>query len=117
MPGRSPPVRRCRWIRCTRWRTGANCSEATIVPTFTNYNGYYAWPRTVNYGTNAFQNEWLQIKINLPSDYTCNESANPTTTGGSCWWQIKYVVQNGAALSDYTTWTARIEGDPVRLTQ
>ena len=70
---------------------------------------------TTSGGTNAFQNEWLQIKINLPSDYTCNESANPTTTGGSCWWQIKYLVSSGGALSDYTTWTARIEGDPVRL--
>jgi arylsulfatase A-like enzyme len=30
----------------------ATISEATITPVFTNYNGYYAWPRTINDGTN-----------------------------------------------------------------
>lgn len=33
----------------------ASIAEATIVPTFTNYNGYYAWPRTINNGTNVSQ--------------------------------------------------------------
>lgn len=29
-----------------------NIADATITPVFTNYNGYYAWPRTINAGTN-----------------------------------------------------------------
>jgi arylsulfatase A-like enzyme len=29
-----------------------NCLDATITPSFTNYNAYYAWPRTINDGTN-----------------------------------------------------------------
>ena len=32
-----------------------SCAEAAQVPDFTIYNGYYAWPRTVNDGTNAYQ--------------------------------------------------------------
>jgi len=31
----------------------ANISAATIVPDFTINNGYYAWPRTINLGTNV----------------------------------------------------------------
>jgi arylsulfatase A-like enzyme len=30
-----------------------NCSMATIIPDFTINNGYYAWPRTINLGTNV----------------------------------------------------------------
>ncbi|HEY4417391.1 MAG TPA: sulfatase-like hydrolase/transferase [Verrucomicrobiae bacterium] len=30
----------------------ATVADATITPTFTNYNAYYAWPKTVNIGTN-----------------------------------------------------------------
>lgn len=38
----------------------ASIAEATIVPAFTNNNGYYAWPRTINDGTNVTQ--WLTRK-------------------------------------------------------
>lgn len=70
--------------------------------------------QTTNSGSNAYQNRWVHIEINLPSNYSCNESvADPTTTGGSCWWQIKY--NTNSKLNDYTTWTAFIQGDPVRL--
>lgn len=30
-----------------------SCSAATITPVFTINNGYYAWPRTINIGTNV----------------------------------------------------------------
>jgi arylsulfatase A-like enzyme len=30
----------------------ATVADATITPVFTNYNGYYAWPKTLNDGTN-----------------------------------------------------------------
>ena len=73
--------------------------------------------QTTKDGGNGFQNEWLQIRISLPDTYSCSETVDPTTTGGSCWWQILYNVTGSYSLSDYTTWTARIEGDPVRLIQ
>jgi len=30
-----------------------HCVDATITPTFGNYNAYYAWPRVINDGTNV----------------------------------------------------------------
>lgn len=75
---------------------------------------------------NKFNDCWLRFKIDLPSDYGPSGSANwtncdtnvadPVTTPGSCWWQISYFVGSGQ-LGDYTTWSARVIGDPVRLTQ
>ena len=80
--------------------------------------------QTSSGGVNAYQDRWLRFKINLPNDYgqsagsmPCKDdgTVNPVTQAGSCWWHIKYFTQGGS-LDDYTTWSAHIEGDPVRLT-
>lgn len=75
-------------------------------------------------GNNEFQDRWLRFKIPIPSDYGTTGSedwtrcdtavADPTTQGGSCWWQISYYVKDGR-LGDYTTWDARAENDPIHL--
>jgi hypothetical protein len=61
-----------------------------------------------------FNDEWLRIRIQIPSTYTCTPGLNPETTAGSCWWGIEYVFS--AQPYDVTTWKARIEGNPVHLT-
>jgi hypothetical protein len=61
-----------------------------------------------------FNDEWLRIRIQIPSDYTCTIGLNPETTAGSCWWGIAYDFS--AQPYDVTTWKARIEGNPVHLT-
>ncbi len=58
------------------------------------------------YGPNQFNNEHMQIRIAIPSTYSC-------TTG--CWWTIRVTYAGGA--NDTTTWSARIEGNPVRLVE
>lgn len=79
--------------------------------------------QTSNGGSNAYNDKWLRFRIKLPADYGATSGsqpciasvADPTVTPGSCWWQVKYYTRN-ASLNDYTTWSARIIGDPVRLT-
>ena len=61
-----------------------------------------------------FNDEWLRIRIQIPSTYTCTPGLNPETTAGSCWWGIEYAFS--AQPYDVTTWKARIEGNPVHLT-
>ena len=57
---------------------------------------------------------WLTIDINLPSDYSCQDSLIT-----QCWVRMRYTVggsaTSGNALNDTTTWTAKLLGDPVRL--
>lgn len=57
-------------------------------------------------GKGSFDNEHLQIRIAIPNDYTCSTD---------CWWTIKVSYPGGA--NDTTTWSARIEGNPVRLVE
>ena len=52
-------------------------------------------------------NNWLiTIRIDLPPDYTC---------AADCWWKINYDYPGKTA--DTTTWSAYIEGNPVRLVE
>ncbi len=80
--------------------------------------------QTTTSSTNTYNDRWLRFRIDLPSSYgpegddfwtKCDPTVeDPTTTGGSCWWQISYYVGSGQ-LGDYTTWSAGIINDPVRL--
>jgi Putative Flp pilus-assembly TadE/G-like len=52
-------------------------------------------------------NNWLvTIRIALPPDYAC---------AADCWWKIRYNYPG--QTMDTTTWSARIEGNPVRLVE
>jgi hypothetical protein len=66
-------------------------------------------------GGALYNGEWVTIRITIPDDYTCTGGRNPELESGSCWWGIRYDF--GGAATDTTTWQARIEGNPVHLTQ
>ena len=50
------------------------------------------------------------IVIPIPNDYNCN----PATLGG-CWFSVQITFTG--SVTDFTTWTANIGGDPVRLVE
>jgi hypothetical protein len=67
-------------------------------------------------GVRQFNGEWLRIRVQIPYDYTCDRTVNrPESTANSCWWGIRYRFNGNA--SDTTTWQARVEGNPLQLTQ
>ena len=71
-------------------------------------NGSSASPASCEIVTTGqpFNNHSIKVRIALPSDYTC---------GADCWWKVRYNYPDGA--SDTTTWSARIEGNPVHLVE
>jgi len=59
--------------------------------------------------SNAAHNGQVQrMSIPIPDDYTCRDGE---LTG--CWFQVR-IALNGN-ITDFTTWDASLEGDPVRL--
>lgn len=48
------------------------------------------------------------VRVPIPADYTCE-----STQRGGCWFRL--TVSFPSAVTDTTTWSARVEGDPVRL--
>lgn len=59
----------------------------------------------------GFNGKKQTIKVPIPSTYTC-EFSSP----GGCWFRVR-VSFPGATVTDATTWSAKIEGEPVRLVQ
>jgi hypothetical protein len=73
-------------------RTGnlANC-ELTNVSSSSGWNG-----------------QAQTIRVPIPTTYTCTSTAS-----GGCWFRLQVTFPGG--VSDTTTWSARVEGDPIRL--
>jgi Flp pilus assembly protein TadG len=57
----------------------------------------------------SYNGKWQYVNVPIPSDYTCKVAE----TGG-CWFRVDFDF-NGSVPTDTTTWTARVEGDPIRL--
>jgi hypothetical protein len=82
-------------------------------------DGYCGVRATIN-RVRQYNGLWLTIRVQIPSDYECDRDINtPEETAGSCWWGVRYQMSgspNGPA-GDTTTWSARIEGNPLQLTE
>jgi hypothetical protein len=64
-------------------------------------------------GVNAtFNGKWQTISVPIPSNYTCTDAS---TTG--CWVRLQYYLGPNSTPNDTSSWTASIQGDPVRLIQ
>ncbi len=63
-------------------------------------------------GSPSYNGQWVTWEIPIPSDYTCDSSS---ATG--CWTKLQFIYPNGTTVSDTTTWSAYILGEPVRLIQ
>jgi Flp pilus assembly protein TadG len=64
---------------------------------------------TVRSSTNNGKIQTMYVPV--PADYDCNYSS----TGG-CWFRLN-VTFPGSTVTDITTWSASIEGDPVRIVE
>lgn len=81
----------CSWT-ATSGQSGSTCSITTA-----------------NSGGAIFNNAWITVTINIPSNYTCDPTAN---NNSGCYWKMDLATQSS---HDRTTWSARVIGNPVRL--
>ncbi|MCB1029933.1 MAG: hypothetical protein KDA95_01260 [Acidimicrobiales bacterium] len=86
------------WVPATFDWTGAASSGATSG-TNVNY---------IDVSNSRFNGKLIEIDIDLAG-------YSPPTNNN--WWQIRYTFTNGADVTDRTTWSARIVGDPVHLVE
>jgi len=54
-----------------------------------------------------FNGNWIKSELPIPATYACNPGAN------GCYWHVRINMPGG--VTDSTTWTARVIGNPVRL--
>ena len=87
----------CNFTRNDNATLSANTSNCTLsnVRSTTGYNG-----------------RLVTIDVPIPDDYTCDEES---TTG--CWVKMKMAYGAGVNVTDATTWSAVILGNPVRIVE
>ncbi len=85
---------------------GANVSTCTGAGPIT---GAISGCKLTNVNNSSTWNgKYENLKIPIPSNYTCNVGQ-----AGGCWWRL--LVSFPGGVSDTTTWTASVDGDPIRL--
>ena len=87
---------------------GATASNCTWTAT-NGATGSSCAITTANGGGAIFNNHWITITIDIPSNYTCDPAAN---NNSGCYWKMDLAT---TASHDRTTWSARVIGNPVRL--
>ncbi|GMQ85585.1 MAG: hypothetical protein BMS9Abin07_1152 [Acidimicrobiia bacterium] len=60
-------------------------------------------------GGSKYDNRIIKFTIPLPETYACS--------GDACWFRVEYNYTGSAAIRDVTTWTAYIEGSPIRIVE
>ncbi len=81
----------------------ASCQGAGVV------TGTIAGCKLTNVSSGTGWNgQYENLKIPIPNSYNCTYAQ-----AGGCWWRL--VVNFPGGVSDTTTWTANIDGDPIRL--
>ncbi len=60
-------------------------------------------------GGSKYDNRIVQFTIPLPDSYACS--------GDACWFRVVYDYSGGTAIRDLTTWSAWIDGNPIRLVE
>ncbi len=62
------------------------------------------------YNPNGYNGKIQRIEVPVPDRYKCADS-DPT----KCWYRLKFTYPSGVTANDTTTWSASLDGDPVRL--
>ena len=60
--------------------------------------------------SNGYNGKIQRIEVPIPDTYTCVDS-DPL----ACWYRLKFTYPTGVTANDTTTWSASLDGDPVRL--
>jgi Putative Flp pilus-assembly TadE/G-like len=67
-------------------------------------------------GSSLYNGRMLSLEIDVPTTYGCVPSVSPcqeTALADDGWWKIRYTT--GADVTDRSTWSVQLLGDPVHL--
>jgi hypothetical protein len=82
--------------------TVTGCTGAGVA------NGALPSCKLTNVSSATYNGKQQVITVPIPSTYTCN-----ATLPGGCWYRL--LVSFPGGVTDTTTWSASIDGDPIRL--
>lgn len=60
--------------------------------------------------SNGYNGKLQRVEVPIPDDYRCDD-----TDPADCWYRLNFTYPAGVTANDTTTWSASLDGDPVRL--
>lgn len=67
----------------------------------------------LSFNAQQYNNRWIDFRFELPGSYTCPAGNGSSPASPGCWAFVDYTV--GGSITDRTTWSARIDGQPIHL--
>ncbi len=61
-----------------------------------------------------FNHKWVDFRFPIPAAYTCDPALG-SGVANSCWMDVDYNFVTATQVNERTTWSARINGQPVHL--
>lgn len=109
----------------TQGSFAANTSTCTVGANTYECLRVAEWIAPAAARTDFYNGNEVTIRIQIPSNYQCvqDNPATPLTDESNCWWRIRYEpltnpnTGNVGTVTDRTTWSIRVIGDPIRLTE
>ncbi|MBD3784225.1 MAG: hypothetical protein IE926_14970 [Micrococcales bacterium] len=60
----------------------------------------------------SYNGRWQTITVPIPASYSCNDSQ-----ASGCWIRLQFYYGPSSTPADTTSWTATLDGDPIRLVE
>lgn len=76
--------------------------------------GFPVWPLHTRLSSSKFNDRLLSIEMTIPDDYGLDALGNEVPLADDGWWKIRYTSDTGV-VTDRTTWTVQLIGDPVHI--
>jgi hypothetical protein len=97
-----------------RGTTAPTCVDKGFIPNGSSASTNLPGCQLTNVNSSTgYQGKAKEIDVQVPADYLCTDTSN-----SGCWFTVSYsygTTTSGGAVADTTTWTASLDGDPVRL--
>ncbi len=90
----------------------SGCTGYGVTTAVSSSTCSFSVPYVSQSSSSSFNGRYQVIKVPIPLGYTCND-ADPT----QCWVKLQYTYGSGAQPTDVTEWSAKLEGDPIRLVE
>jgi len=89
--------------------TGCSFSRAPTALSAGDASGSTCTLSNIN-RSNGYNGQLMVVAVPVPADYDCDD-----TSPFGCWVRVSFIYPTGTGVTDTTTWTANLKGDPVRL--
>jgi hypothetical protein len=67
----------------------------------------------LTFAAQEFNNRYVEFRFDVPSTYTCPAGDGSSPSSPGCWIFVSYGVSAG--ITDRTTWSAKVDGQPIHL--